>query len=256
MSLHHPTFTHMHAIRHGFFTRSGGKSNGLYKSLNCGYGSDDDRDRVSANRAYVAEQLTVTPDHLLTAYQVHSAKALIVDQPFESEERPQVDALVTNKPGLAVAVLTADCGPLLLADEQNRVVAAAHAGWKGAIGGIIEATILEMEKLGAERSKIHAVLGPTISRANYEVDDAFKHRFLEQDASHETFFLDGSRPGHCQFDLPAFIQAQMQKSGIQTAFDIGRCTYAEPDSFFSYRRSTHQNEPDYGRQIAAIALTS
>ncbi|MCT4656158.1 MAG: peptidoglycan editing factor PgeF [Cohaesibacter sp.] len=255
MRLHHTALSDMPAIEHGFFTRNGGQSAGsTYHSLNCGYGSDDDRENVTKNRANVATTMGVKASHLLTAYQVHSPDALIVSAPFEGEERPKVDALVTNVPGIAVAVLTADCGPLLFADPKAGVVAAAHAGWKGAFGGVIEASLAKMEELGAERKNITAILGPTISRPNYEVDDGFKDTFLKTDPTFERFFSDGKREGHAQFDLPAFILARLESQNIGAAYNLGRCTYGEDDMFFSYRRSTHRKEPDYGRQISAIAI--
>lgn len=255
MQLQHPALSQISAINHGFFTRRGGTSNNAYDSLNCGYGSDDDRENVTNNRARVATELGVTPENLVTGYQVHSPDVAIVSSPFSDDNRPKVDALVTKIPGLAVAVLTADCGPLLFADHKNRIVAAAHAGWKGAVGGVIENTLSQMENLGAERANITAILGPTISRSNYEVDDAFKARFTSISPDYESFFSKGQREGHCQFDLPSFIMAKLNSEGVANAINLDRCTYAEPDEFFSYRRATHKNEPDYGRQITAIAVT-
>lgn len=255
MQLQHPALSQIGAISHGFFTRRGGTSNDTYDSLNCGYGSDDDRDNVTANRARVAMQLGVTPTNLLTAHQIHSPDAAIVNTPFDDDNRPRVDALVTKTPGIAVAVLTADCGPLLFADQKNQVVGAAHAGWKGAVGGVIENTLAQMEDMGAERAHITAILGPTISRPNYEVDDAFKTRFVNLEPEYSGFFSAGQRDGHHQFDLPAFIMSKLTKEGVGTAINLDRCTYGEPDEFFSYRRATHKNEPDYGRQITAIAIT-
>ncbi len=255
MQLQHPALSQTGAISHGFFTRRGGTSNDAYDSLNCGYGSDDDRENVTNNRARVAKELGVTPKNLVTGYQVHSPDTAIVTSPFSDDNRPKVDALVTQTPGIAVAVLTADCGPLLFADHKNRIVAAAHAGWKGAVGGVIENTLAQMESMGAERKNITAILGPTISRPNYEVDNAFRARFINLDPDFCDFFSEGQREGHCQFNLPAFIMSKLTKEGVGNAINLERCTYAEPDEFFSYRRATHKNEPDYGRQITAIAVT-
>ncbi|PLW79153.1 peptidoglycan editing factor PgeF [Cohaesibacter celericrescens] len=254
MRVQHQALTSLTGIEHGFFTRNGGTSSDTYHSLNCGYGSDDDREQVRQNRALVAQTITVADDRLVTAYQVHSPLALAIDGPFTSSQPPKVDALVTNTPGLAVAILTADCGPVLFADPNAGVVAAAHAGWRGAFEGVIQATVEKMLELGAENKNITAILGPTISRDNYEVDTAFKERFIERDSAYAHFFSQGNRDGHMQFNLPAFIVAKLEESNIGTALNINRCTYGEENQFFSFRRSTHRNEPDYGRQISAIAL--
>ena len=254
MRIQHPSLQALDGISHGFFTRRGGTSQATYHSLNCGYGSGDEREQVKQNRALVAKSLGVGDDRLVTAYQVHSPDALIIEAPFESDNVPKLDALVTNTPGLAVAILTADCGPLLFADPKAGVVAAAHAGWRGAFEGVIEQTVAKMVALGASPANITAVLGPTISRTNYEVDQAFMDRFTEQSSSWERFFSSGKRDGHVQFDLPAFILSRLQDSGVGTAINLDRCTYGEEDMFFSYRRTTHRNEPDYGRQISAIAI--
>nr|WP_321443801.1 peptidoglycan editing factor PgeF [uncultured Cohaesibacter sp.] len=255
MRIEHPALASLASINHGFFTRQGGTSKDTYHSLNCGYGSDDDRAQVTENRGLVADSLGVARDRLVTANQVHSPLALTIDAPLDREALPKVDALVTTQPGLAVAILTADCGPLLFADDKAGVVAAAHSGWRGAFEGVIEATIDTMLENGASKANITAILGPTISRANYEVDDGFMDRFTARNKDWGRFFEAGSRAGHKQFDLPAFILARLEASNIGTAINLDRCTYGEPDLFFSYRRSTHLNEPDYGRQIAAIALS-
>ena len=254
MRIQHPSLEALDGIAHGFFTRRGGSSKEAYHSLNCGFGSGDDQEQVRQNRALVAKSLGVASDRLVTAYQVHSPKAMIIDAPFNEGETPQLDALVTNTPGLAVAILTADCGPLLFADQQAGVVAAAHAGWRGAFEGVIADTIDKMCELGAKPEAITAILGPTISRDNYEVDQAFMDRFLERSASWSRFFSAGKRDGHVQFDLPAFIISRLQESGVGTAINLDRCTYGEEELFFSYRRTTHRNEPDYGRLISAIAI--
>ena len=238
--------------RHGFFTRSGGVSRGLYAGLNCGVGSNDDKEKVAANRARVAGRLLVAPENLITAYQVHSADTHVVTAPWGDDGPPKVDALVTATPGIAVGVLTADCGPLLFADRTGKIVASAHAGWKGAFTGVAEAAIDKMEELGARRDGIVAVLGPTISKTAYEVGPEFFDRFLQADSSNGDFFTDGSRNGHAMFDLPGYIRRRMEKAGIASFTDLAICTYAEEDLLFSYRRATHRQEPDYGRLIAAI----
>lgn len=255
LRIQHPALSMLNKIEHGFFTRKGGTSSDTYRSLNCGYGSDDSREQVSQNRALVANTMNVSAEMLVTAYQVHSPDALIIDAPFTGNA-PKVDALVTNKPGLAIAILTADCGPLLFADEEAGVVAAAHAGWRGAVDGIIENTISRMIELGAKPDNITALLGPTISKPNYEVDDSFCHRFAQKHTDSARFFAEGTRVGHKQFDLPAFIMARLEACQIGSAINLDLCTYGKEDSFFSYRRATHRKEPDYGRQISAIALRS
>lgn len=243
-------------IRHAFFTRDGGVSNGIYASLNGGVGSNDDASHVSENRARMARHLDVAPDHFLSAYQVHSPDVVVADTPWANDSRPRADAIVTNTPGLAIGVSTADCGPLLFADEQARVIGAAHAGWRGAFSGVIENTLQAMEKLGADRSNIKVSLGPLIRQANYEVSQDFVDQFVRENESHSRFFAPAERAGHAMFDLPGFIAAKIEKSGIKQFQDIGLCTYADPDRFYSYRRSTHRAEPDYGRHINAIVLAA
>lgn len=255
LRIQHPALSGQDTIEHGFFTRKGGTSAGTYRSLNCGYGSDDIRQQVTENRALVAQAMGVQPQKLITAYQVHSPDAIIIDAPFP-EDAPKADAIVTNRPGLAIAILTADCGPLLFADEKAGVIAAAHAGWRGASSGIIENTIGRMIELGAETEAITAILGPTISQPNYEVDDAFLDIFLKIHEGAERFFTEGDREGHKQFDLPAFIMARLEACQVGMAINLDRCTYGQEETFFSYRRATHRKEPDYGRQISAIALRS
>lgn len=242
-------------IAHGFFTREGGVSHGLFKSLNCGMGSGDDRERVIANRARVAERLGVCPDCLLSAWQVHSAEAVVVAGPWEGEERPRVDGLVTRTPGVGLGVLTADCGPVLFADPEARVIGAAHAGWKGALTGVTTRTIEVMEEQGAHRSRIIAVLGPTISKAAYEVGPEFPGRFTEDDPANARFFTPSGRAGHSMFDLPAYLENRLRSEGVGQVFNLSLCTFSDEQRFFSYRRATHRNEKDYGRLISAIALT-
>ncbi|HZL39881.1 MAG TPA: peptidoglycan editing factor PgeF [Pseudolabrys sp.] len=241
-------------IRHGFFTRAGGVSQGVYASLNGGVGSNDAPGNVAENRARVAAALGVKPDHLLTVYQIHSPDVVVADRPWSKEDRPRADAIVTRTPRLAIGVSTADCGPLLFADAQARVIGAAHAGWRGAFTGVIEATIAAMEKLGADRSRITAALGPTIRQPNYEVGSEFVERFLAADRDNERFFASSQRAGHAMFDLTGYIADRVQRAGIVNFEDLGLCTLAEPERFFSFRRTTKLNEPDYGRHINAIML--
>lgn len=236
---------------HGFFTRRGGVSAGLYAGLNCGPGSADAPEAVAENRARVAASLGVAPDSLLTAHQVHGADALRVNAPFA--ERPRVDALLTTAPGLAVAALAADCAPILFADVESGVVAAAHAGWRGAFGGVIAATVDAMTAAGARRERIAAAVGPCISQAAYEVGPEFVETFLDDDPDNARFFA-GGRGDRAQFDLPGFCLHRLRAAGLERVEWIGRCTLAEPDRFFSHRRMTHRGEVDYGRQISAIRL--
>lgn len=240
-------------IRHGFFTRIGGVSRGIYRGLNVGVGSKDDPAHVRENRARVARWFGAESERLTTPHQVHSADALIVDAPL-GDPRPRADAVVTKTPGLVIGILTADCGPILFADHEAGVVGAAHAGWGGALNGIAEATIEAMLQLGARREGIRACLGPSISVKNYEVGPEFVERFTATDPANERWFSPSRRPGHSMFDLPAYTLARLAAAGV-TAEKTGHCTYEDEDRFFSYRRTTHRGEPDYGRQIAAIAIT-
>ncbi|RDV04806.1 peptidoglycan editing factor PgeF [Undibacter mobilis] len=241
-------------IRHAFFTRNGGVSQGVYDSLNGGVGSNDTPEHVAENRARMALALGVKPERFLTAYQIHSPDVVVVDEPWSADNRPRVDALVTRVPDLAIGVSTADCGPLLFADSNARVIGAAHAGWRGAFTGIIESTIAAMEKLGAARDNIAVALGPTIRQANYEVGPEFVARFLAADIDNTRFFTETEREGHALFDLTGYIASRVEQAGITDFEDLGLCTYAEADRFFSFRRTTHLGEPDYGRHINAIAL--
>ncbi len=237
--------------RHGFFTRKGGASSGIFAGLNCGPGSSDQADIVAINRARVADRMEVAPGHLLTLHQVHSATALAVDAPFA--ERPQADAMVTATPGVALAVLTADCQPVLFADTTAGVIGAAHAGWRGARDGVLEATLLAMEALGATRARITAVIGPAISQAAYEVSPDFAQGFLDDDPDNARFFATGpnARP---MFDLPAYGLHRLRAAGVGRAEWTGHCTYRDPERFYSYRRTTHLGEADYGRLISVIRL--
>lgn len=239
-------------VTHGFFTREGGVSEGLYAGLNVGLGSNDDPGRVRENRAAVARSLNVESERLFTPFQVHSADvATLVGH--DIAERPRVDAYVTATPGIAIGVVTADCGPILFADPGAGVIGAAHAGWRGAISGILENTIDAMEKLGARRSGIVAALGPTISRDNYEVGPEFYAQFLERDPTYAGYFSESSAPGRRMFDLPRFILDRLASAGVRAEM-VGQCTYADAGRYFSFRRTTHRGEPDYGRQISAVSL--
>jgi polyphenol oxidase len=255
MMLQAPSLATLAGIHHAFFTRAGGVSQGVYTSLNGGVGSNDVPDKVAENRARMAAALGVTADRLVTPYQIHSPNVVVADEPWTHENRPRADAIVTQIPRLAIGVSTADCGPLLFADSEAGVVGAAHAGWRGAFTGVIEATIGAMEQLGAERGRIIAALGPTIRQANYEVGPEFVERFITADNSNARFFTPSRRTDHAMFDLTGYIAERVGRAGIAQFEDLGLCTYAEPERFFSYRRTTLAGEPDYGRHVNAIALT-
>jgi YfiH family protein len=220
--------------------------------LNVGLGSDDDPEAVRTNRRLAVEAV-VPGAKLVTLHQVHSGTAIRATTPWPDDARPPADAIVSDRPGLALGILTADCTPILFADRQAGVIGGAHAGWKGAIGGVIESTIEEMERLGADRARIVAAVGPTIGRKSYEVDETFFRRFIAEDAANERFFSSGT-PGHHQFDLEGFVVARLAAAGLPRIEALGLDTYSDPDRFYSYRRSTHRGEPDYGRQISLIAL--
>ncbi len=240
-------------VRHGFLGRQGGVSTGIHAALNVGLGSDDDPAAVAENRRLATH--AVAPGAALVAlHQVHSANAVTVTAPFPDNARPHADALVTDRPGLLLGVLVADCVPVLLADTAAGVIGAAHAGWKGALGGVTDATISAMEALGAKADRIVAAIGPCIGRASYEVDDAFLARFALADPANERFFADGIRAGRHQFDIEAYVTARLAAVGVARIEALGLDTYADAGRFFSYRRATHRGEADYGRQIALIAL--
>jgi YfiH family protein len=240
-------------IRHGFFTRQGGVSKGVYGSLNCGLGSRDDAENVRLNRSLVAETLGVPPERLLTLYQIHSATAVIVDKPWNGTVS-EADALVTRTPGLAIGALTADCAPVLFCDPEARVIAAAHAGWRGALLGIVEATVASMERLGAEPERVVAVIGPTISQRAYEVGADYVERFLAEEPASSPFFMTDDGSGEPHFDLAGYVAERLGRAGVGTVSDLGLCTYCDETRLFSYRRSQHHGEDDYGRQISAIVL--
>ncbi|SHI53276.1 peptidoglycan editing factor PgeF [Wenxinia saemankumensis] len=238
-------------VTHGFFGRAGGASSGVFRGLNCGFGSSDQSDLVAINRARVAAAMDVAPGDLVGVTQVHSARAVTIRSPGEAGA--EADALVTDRPGLALAILTADCAPILFADPEAGVIGAAHAGWKGAKGGVIEATLDAMERLGARRPAIGAAIGPTISQCAYEVGPDFRDAFLADEATSARFFVAGE-DGRWQFDLPGYALQRLDRAGIGRRGWTRHCTYADPERFFSYRRATHRNEADYGRLIAAIRL--
>ena len=242
-------------IRHAFFTRSGGVSTGLYASLNGGVGSQDDAGKVVENRARMAAALGVEPRRLLTAYQSHSPNVVVAEAPWTTGNRPQADAIVTRMRALAIGVTTADCGPVLLADPRTGVIGAAHAGWRGALTGVVEATVAAMERLGAARGQIRAAIGPMIRQTSYEVGPDLVARFRAEDPAASRFFAPAKREAHAMFDLAGYIAARLKRAGITAVEDTELCTYADPERFFSYRRTTHHAEADYGRHVNAIALT-
>ncbi|MEI6484901.1 MAG: peptidoglycan editing factor PgeF [Sphingomonadales bacterium] len=239
-------------VRHGFLTRRGGVSQGLFASLNVGLGSSDDQALVAENRRRAVDAVAAGAA-LVTLHQVHSAAVVPVTAPWADAARPRADAMVTATPGLALGILTADCAPLLFADAEAGVIGAAHSGWKGALADIGPATVAAMAALGARQERIVAAIGPTIARASYEVDLAFRDRFCAADPENDAFFAAG-KPGHCQFDLEGFIAARLALAGVRTVVAMGVDTYPDEARFFSFRRTTHRAEPDYGRQLSVIAL--
>jgi polyphenol oxidase len=242
-------------LRHAFFTREGGVSGGVYEGLNGGLGSNDDPANVIENRRRMAEQMGVAPKHFLSLHQIHSPDAVVATGPWPGETRPRADAIVTRTEGIAIGITTADCGPILFADPAARVIGAAHAGWKGALTGVLESTIDAMEKLGADRSGMVVAIGPLIRQNSYEVGGEFVERFLDADANNASFFIPSVRSGHAMFDLAGFIRMRLENAGVLMIDDIGVDTYAD-ERFYSYRRSVHRKEPDYGRLVHAIALES
>ena len=245
-----PNLSSFATISHGFFGRTGGVSRGIYASLNCGLGSGDDAGDVAKNRRRAREALGATA--LNTLYQIHSPTAVSVDAAWEAA--PQGDAMVTRTRGIALGILSADCAPILFADAQARVIGAAHAGWKGALSGVIEATVVAMAAQGAERSRIAAAIGPCISQANYEVGDEFRAHFLAVDPASARFFTVGSRAAHHQFDLESYVALRLTRAGVANVSRLSACTYAREADFFSFRRATHRGENDYGRELSAIVL--
>ncbi len=248
-----PTLAALSGIRHAFFTREGGVSQGIYAGLNCGTGSSDDRASVLENRARAAATLGQPPEKLATPHQVHGTDVIEVTEAWLPGEGPRADAVVTRTPGIVIGVGSADCGPLLFADAEAGVVGAAHAGWRGAIAGVSDTTIAAMERLGACRENIMAVLGPTISQKNYEVGPEVRDQFLAQDAAHARFFVPSINEGKFMLDLPRYIVARLDAAGVNGSA-LHHCTYADPALFFSFRRATHTGEEDYGRLLSAITI--
>ena len=254
MTLGSPLLSAIPGLRHAFFTRDGGVSDGIYASLNGGIGSNDDPAKVAENRRRMAEQIGVTPEYFLSVHQTHSPDVVVATGPWHGASRPLADAIVTRTEGLAIGVTAADCGPILLVDPNARVIGAAHAGWKGALTGILESTVEAMEKLGAERSGIVAAIGPLIRQHSYEVGTNSSSASSQADAEQcAVFFIPAAREGHAMFDLAGFIRMRLENAGVLMIDDIGVDTYSD-ERFYSYRRSVHRNEPDYGRHIHAIAL--
>ena len=238
-------------VAHGFFGRRGGASSGIFEGLNCGGGSSDQAEIVAMNRDRVADAIGVSPERLVSVHQVHSATAVTLHE--RPVERPRADAIVTNTPGLALAILTADCQPVLFADRNAGVIGAAHAGWRGALDGVLEATIDEMIAAGGARENIHAVIGPTISQRAYEVGQEFLERFLDEDPDSARFFINGQE-GRYLFDLPGYGLMRLRAAGIGSAEWTHHCTYSDEARFYSYRRATHRGEADYWRLISVIRL--
>jgi YfiH family protein len=241
-------------IRHAFFTRAGGVSEGVYASLNAGVGSEDVPVNVAENRARMAAAMGVPSQRFLTCYQIHSPQAVVAIEPWEADARPRADAIVTAVPGLAIGVSTADCGPVLFADGDAGVIGAAHAGWRGALAGVTDTTIATMERLGATRGRIVAAVGPMIRQANYETGPDLRDRFIAADAANARFFRPAAREAHFMFDLAGYVVARLAAAGVGTIEDVDACTYADAERFYSYRRMTHRGEADYGRHVNAIVL--
>jgi len=250
-----PTLGALAGIRHGFFGRQGGVSDGIYAALNCGLGSSDRPDAVLENRRRVADWLGAPPAQLLSLYQVHSATAVIVDRPIAREALPRADALITKVPGIAIGAMAADCTPVLFADPEAKVIGAAHAGWRGALAGILDATVDAMVGIGARRGAIHAAIGPTINQQSYEVGPEFEAQFLEVDAANACFFARPAHGARPRFDLPGYVADRLARRDLAGIERQTLCTYENESLFFSFRRSTHKNQGDYGRQISAIVVT-
>lgn len=253
MTFASPKLAALPGLRHAFFSRDGGVSEGIYAGLNGGLGSNDDPAHVAENRRRMAARIGVDPARFLTVHQVHSPDVAVATAPWDTASRPRVDAMVTAVEGLALGVTTADCGPVLFADPDARVIGAAHAGWKGALTGVLEATIDAMEKLGAQRSGIQVAIGPLIRQPSYEVGAEFVERFVREDGENSLFFIPSARDGHAMFDLAGYIRMRLTRAGVGHIDDTGIDTYPD-EKLFSYRRSVHRGEPDYGRQIHAIVL--
>ena len=255
-----PTLAAETSVRHGYFTRVGGVSDGMFAGLNIGIGSADEKHRVQENRAKAMAWLGQPSTALTTLYQVHSADVVTVDAPLTDDSRPDADGAVTNRPGIALGIATADCAPILFADGKSGVIGACHAGWQGAVGGVIGNTVDAMERLGADRDAITAVLGPCIHQVSYEVGPEFRERFVAQGSANDRFFVASDRDGHFRFDLPAYVLARIADTGVARIGHVAEDTYADPARFYSYRRATHRDERnaagkiDYGRLLSAIVL--
>jgi len=250
------TLSALPGINHGFFGREGGVSEGIYASLNCGLGSADDQRAVAENRSRIAAAMDVAPAQLLSLYQHHSPDVVTVDQTWVPGNGPKGDAMITNQPGIALAIATADCVPVLFADAENRIIGAAHAGWRGALGGVLQNTVEAMVALGANRTTVRAVVGPCIHQSSYQVGYDVRDAFTSAKPGADQFFApDASEANKYRFDLAGFVHAALAEAGLTKTDDIGLDTYADTQRFFSYRRTTHNHEPDYGRSLSAIALT-
>lgn len=245
----------LEGIQHGFFTRQGGVSEGLYASLNCGFGSDDETECVAQNRQRVCAELGCETSEINTPYQTHSADVVVADEGWSRQEAPNADAIVTRKAGLVIGILTADCAPVLFADEKAGIIGAAHAGWRGAIGGILEATIEAMIAQGARRSDIRAAVGPCLHQDNYEIGSEFEEQFIKTHSDYKQYFKVVEKSGRSHFDLPGFVLARLEGAGLEKTAYSALCTYENESQFFSYRRNCHKKLPDYGRQVSAIVLT-
>ena len=245
--------THL-KLKHGFFTREGGVSSGVYEGLNCGYGSGDDNTNIDQNRSIAMAKLGINRQNLNTIHQIHSTNVVVAKVSWALDDRPKADAIVTDKPGLAIGIMTADCTPVLFADPEAGVIGAAHAGWRGAFGGVLLGTIEKMEQLGADRSQIIAAVGPCIHQASYEVGPEFTDQFLTKNPQNSRFFIPSSQDNHHLFDLPGFVLSKLSVLGLSVVQSVSEDTYADETKFYSYRRATHTKEADYGRCLSAIIL--
>jgi YfiH family protein len=241
-------------VRHAFFTRRGGASGGLYDSLNCSFGSGDEPESIARNRAIAMARLGLAADRLVTLYQIHSAEVVTVERPWPRKAAPRADGMVTREPDIALGILTADCVPILFCDAAAKVIGAAHGGWRGALAGIVEATLERMEVLGAERSRIRAGIGPCIAQKSYEVGPEFPQQFIAENSEGASYFAPAARPGHFMFDLPGYIEHRLARAGLATVERCGHDTVAEDGRFFSYRRACLRGEEVYGRGLSAIVL--
>jgi hypothetical protein len=248
------TLNDLDGVRHGFFTRAGGSSEGLYASNNCGFGSGDRPERVAENRRLSMEKLDLPAEALVTVHQVHGRTVAVVDRPWPHGQAPKADAMVTDRPGIALGILSADCAPVLLVDPEARVIGACHAGWRGALAGVTDATVETMTRLGAEPQRIHAVIGPCIAHRSYEVGPEFPRPFLDQNAGNADFFAPSPRAGHFLFDLAGYLGRRLGQLHLRFVSGLPYDTCREEERFFSYRRATLRGEPDYGRNLSAIAL--